>query len=147
MNEFEWRLQMRELRQPLVPQRDLWAGIESALDEVGHQDCIPSHRPRTRRAHWVVGVGLAASLLLAVGIGWEVTRTTSTSATRHIASNTPRWQPTDPRLGGAAIELDAARMELLLAIQQSPDSPALQRLLGRTEQQQTQLRKLASQPG
>ena len=47
----------------------------------------------------------------------------------------------------AAIELDAARMELQLAIQQAPHSPALQRLLDRTELQQTQLRQLANQAG
>ena len=38
-------------------------------------------------------------------------------------------------------------MELQLAIRQAPDSPSLQRLLGRTEQQQTQLRQLANQAG
>lgn len=38
-------------------------------------------------------------------------------------------------------------MELQLAIQQAPHSPALQRLLDRTELQQTQLRQLANQAG
>jgi hypothetical protein len=38
-------------------------------------------------------------------------------------------------------------MELQLAIRQAPDSLALQRLLGRTEQQQSQLRQLANQSG
>ncbi|MEO9079456.1 MAG: hypothetical protein ABI268_09100, partial [Rhodanobacter sp.] len=52
------------------------------------------------------------------------------------------WKPSDPRLTGAAIELDAARMELQLAIRQAPDSAALQRLLQRIEQQQTQLRRM-----
>ena len=51
------------------------------------------------------------------------------------------------RGAGAAIELDAARMELQMAIQQSPDSPVLQRLLNRTEHQQTQLHQLAGQAG
>ncbi|NMW26107.1 hypothetical protein HFP05_17570, partial [Rhodanobacter denitrificans] len=67
-----------------------------------------------------------------------------------VASHTKtsgNWKPSDPRLAGAAIELDAAQMELQLAIQQAPDSPSLQRLLGRTEQQQTQLRQLANQAG
>ena len=38
-------------------------------------------------------------------------------------------------------------MELKLALQQSPDSAALQRLLNRTEMQQNQLRQFANQAG
>ena len=57
------------------------------------------------------------------------------------------WSPSDPRLSGAAIELDAARLELQQAMQQSPHSPSLQRLLARTEQQQTQLRRLVHEAG
>ena len=33
MNEFEWRQQMRGLRQQLTPQRDLWDAIDAALDD------------------------------------------------------------------------------------------------------------------
>lgn len=147
MNEFEWRLQMRGLRQPLAPQQDLWAGIESALDGAGRHDMVHARPHRAHRQRWLIGAGLAASLLLAAGIGWHVAHAPPASAASSIATNAPSWKPADPRLSGAAIELDAARMELQLAIQQAPNSAALQRLLGRTEQQQNQLRQLASQPG
>ncbi|MEO5831715.1 MAG: hypothetical protein ABIQ36_14210 [Rhodanobacter sp.] len=147
MNEFEWRLQMRGLRQPLAPQQDLWAGIESALDEAGRHATVHDRPRRAHRQRWLIGAGVAASLLLAAGIGWHVARTPAARAASSIATNAPRWKPADPRLSGAAIELDAARMELQLAIQQAPNSAALHRLLGRTEQQQNQLRQLASQPG
>jgi hypothetical protein len=150
MNEFEWRRQMRDLRQPLTPQRDLWASIDVALDDAERTGPVaastrPSKsRPEPRR-RWLVAASLAASLLLAGGIGWHLRQAPVATP---VASSEPAaasWKPTDPRLAGAAVELDAARMELQLAIRQAPDSPALQRLLDRTELQQTQLRQRAHQ--
>ena len=149
MNEFEWRRQMRELRQPLPPQRDLWMSIDAALDDaeasrvpmVTAQPLPAKNSPR----RWLLGAGLAASLLLATGIAWHLNQVRTTAATTTIANAaapSTKWKPSDPRLAGAAIELDAARMELQQAIQQSPDSVGLQRILARTEQQQTQLRQL-----
>jgi hypothetical protein len=151
MNEFEWRRQLRDLRQPLAPQRDLWASIDAALEDAErtHPPVVAALRePRTaHHRRWLVAASFAASLLLAGGIGWRVLQTPTA---RPVASHTKvsgNWKPSDPRLAGAAIELDAAQMELRLAIKQSPDSPSLQRLLGRAEQQQMQLRHLASQAG
>lgn len=155
MTEFEWRRQLRELRQPLVPQRDLWVSIDAALDGVQRSDATHathltgvSGHPSTRHARRLLAAGLAAAVLLACGIGWQTWQHAANPAT--VASNThapAAWKPADPRLAGAAIELDAARMELQLAIRQAPDSAALQRLLDHTEQQQTQLRQLARQAG
>jgi hypothetical protein len=124
MNEFEWRRQLRELRQPLAPQRDLWASIEASLDDAERVDAP------------------ILQVLLAAGLGRHLLQPPTTPA---VASNARSgWKPADPRLVGAAIELDAARMELQLALQQAPDSATLQRLLSRTERQQTQLRRLAN---
>lgn len=134
MNEFEWRRQMRALRQPLAPNRDLWPAIQASLDGTPVEQA-----PTPRRQRWLLGAGLAASLALACGAGWLLLAPGG-NADR---ATTSTWKPADPRLSGAAIELDAARMELELAIRQAPDSAALQRLLRRTEQQQTQLRHLA----
>lgn len=151
MNEFEWRRQMRDLRQPLAPQRDLWASIDAALDDAERMP-VPANpalhglRP-THRRRWLVAAGLAASLLLAAGIGWHALQAPTAVPIASHATAPTSWKPSDPRLAGAAIELDAARMELQLAIRQAPDSPALQRLLSRTEQQQAQLRQLATQAG
>ncbi|MGH8160298.1 MAG: hypothetical protein ACREPQ_19470 [Rhodanobacter sp.] len=146
MNEFEWHRQLRDLRQPLAPQRDLWPAIEATLDDVDAARSLatPVH-PRARRMRWLVAASLAASVLLAGGIGWHLHH--AATATPLASTATTPWKPTDPRLAGAAIELDAARMELQSAIQQAPDSPALQRLLSRTEHQQMQLRQLAGQAG
>jgi hypothetical protein len=151
MNEFEWRRQMRDLRQPLTPQRDLWASIDAALEDAERTQASANpalREPRlTHRRRWLVAASVAASLLLAGGIGWRVLQTPTATPVAGNTKASGNWKPSDPRLAGAAIELDAAQMELQLAIQQAPDSPSLQRLLGRTEQQQTQLRQLANQAG
>jgi hypothetical protein len=79
--------------------------------------------------------------LLALGLGLQQSRQPIQAPV--AAARVPSaWKPDDPRLAGAAVELDAARMELRQAIEQSPDSAALQRLLLRTEQQQSRLRQL-----
>lgn len=148
MNEFEWRRQLRDLRQPLAPRRDLWTSIDALLEDAERtQEPVPPHSHEPRRRRLFAAVGLAASLLLAAGIGWRAWQhPTAAPATERLQAGA-HWKPADPRFAGAAIELDAARMELQLALQQAPDSPALQRLLGRTEQQQTQLRQLGRQAG
>ncbi|OOG66287.1 hypothetical protein B0E46_02080 [Rhodanobacter sp. B04] len=147
MNEFEWRRQLRDLHQPLTPQRDLWVAIDAALDatDAARATAIPEQRP-ARPLRWLLASGLAASLLLAGALGWHALRHAPAAAALASTATTP-WKPADPRLAGAAIELDAAHMELQLAIQQAPDSPALQRLLDRTEHQQMQLRQLAGHAG
>ena len=152
MNEFEWRRQLRDLRQPLTPQRDLWASISTAMENTSGNDITApvanaahSQVQTAHAARWWLAGGLAASLLLAGGIGWQFAQPV---ADTHVASTTSAsWAPADPRLRGAAIELGAARMELDQALTQSPHSPALHRLLTRTEHQQTQLRELTHEAG
>ncbi|MDE2156223.1 MAG: hypothetical protein KGJ32_10075 [Xanthomonadaceae bacterium] len=153
MNEFEWRRQLRNLRQPLRPQRDLWTSIEAALADAAPgsprspDPSLPRLRPPHRR-RWLLAAGLAASVLLVAGIGWHLPHPPAGLPLRVSASPAmPAWKPADPRLAGAAIELDAARMELQQAIRQAPGSAALQRLLARTERQQAQLRRSAEPAG
>ena len=124
---------------PAAPNRDLWPAIDAALDGAA-QAVTPVQALPSRQRHWLLGAGLAASLLVAGGLGWRLLQAPPGNANTPAISN---WKPADPRFAGAAIELDAARMELELAIRQAPDSAGLQRLLRRTEQQQAQLRHLA----
>ena len=140
MNEFEWRRQLRELRTPVAPRSDLWARIDATLE--------PAAPARTSsRPGWLLAASFAGLSLLAVGLSLrqgqllDQPRTTATAATQ------APWKPDDPRLAGAAIELDAARIELRQALEQAPNSPALQRLLSRTRQQQSRLRQLDQQAG
>ena len=76
MTEFEWLRQMRELRQPLAPQRDLWGAIDAALDDVGRSGgpVDPVQRPprATPRRHWLLAVSLAALVVVVCGIAWHL---------------------------------------------------------------------------
>lgn len=144
MNDFEWRRQLRELRQPHAPRRDLWADIEHSLDRAAPA-ATPAMRPSTpARTTWLFAAALAAVTVLAVGLAHVATGVTPGSA--DLASVSV-WKPDDPRLAGAAIELTAAQYELRQAMQQSPNSAALQRLLDRTQQQESRLRQLGRDAG
>jgi hypothetical protein len=138
MNELEYLRQMRSLNRPVAPRRDLWTGIEARLDEAP-----AAATPRRRRAQpWLMAAAIAGVAVLGGGIGLHLVAPTGSD---NLASS--HWKPTDPRLSGAAVELDAARMELTQAMQDSPDSAALQRLLLKTERQRDRLRNLEKQAG
>jgi hypothetical protein len=148
MNEFEWLRQMRDLNQPVAPQNELWARIDAAIDNAAPAVAETTPTPIRRGRHlqaWALAASVAAVIVIAGGIVWRTHTATpdvpTSAQTSKPAIANPSWKPDDPRFAGAAVEFDAARMELQQAIQQSPDSPALQRLLQRTEQQQTQLRE------
>jgi hypothetical protein len=143
MNEFEWHRQMRALRQPVAPRRDLWADIEARLDAGG--PAVEATPRASRRQGWLLAASFAGLSLLAVTLNHQL-RVAEAPATLE-ARAVDTWKPSDPRLAGAAVELDAARMELRQAMQQAPHSPALQRLLDRTEKRQSQLRQLEQQAG
>ncbi|MFC4764079.1 hypothetical protein [Dyella koreensis] len=145
MNELEWHRQMRALREPVSPRRDMWPDIEAALDaNAGAR--IPPARVSRRQA-WLLAAGFAGLSLLAGGLNLQLQRTQQAEAPASDIASVAHWKPADPRLAGAAVELDAARMELQQAIQQAPHSPALQRLLDRTEKRQLQLRQMENQAG
>lgn len=139
MNDLKWRRQLRELRQPQAPRRDLWAQIEQAMDVPATTQAPATRRQPLSAAPWWLAASLAAVTVLAVGLMQHVPAGAGSSA--QVAS-APPWKPDDPRLAGAAIELTAAQYELRQALQQAPNSSALQRLLERTEQQQSELRQL-----
>lgn len=140
MNEFEWRRQLRELRAPVAPSHDLWARIDAALE--------PTAPVRTSsRPGWLLAASFAGLSLLAVSLSTRQDQLLDHPQAAATATTQAPWKPDDPRLAGAAIELDAARLELRQALEQAPHSPALQRLLSRTHQQQSRLRQLDQQAG
>ena len=153
MNEFEWLRQMRELNQPVAPRNDLWARIDAALDENTASAEVTAPTPIKRARHrqvWALAASIAAIVVLAGGVVWrmqEVSTGIEPAPTKMADVGSTPWKPNDPRLAGAAVELGAARMELQQAMQQAPDSPALQRLLQRTDAQQARLRELEKQAG
>ncbi|NID04142.1 hypothetical protein HBF26_04545 [Luteibacter jiangsuensis] len=135
MNELDYLRQMRSINRPVVPHRDLWAGIEARLDDAG---AAPRRQYRARP--WLMAAAIAGVAVLGGGLGLHLVAPES-----HTVASAAPWKPSDPRLTGAAVELDAARMELTQAMQDSPDSAALQRLLLRTERQRNRLRNLDKQ--
>jgi hypothetical protein len=141
MNEFQWRRQLRELRAPVAPPRDLWTRIDAALGPVA-----PAAR-RNARPAWMLVASVAGLRLLAVSLSQHQGLLPDHPQITAAATHQAPWRPDDPRLAGAAIELDAARLELRQALEQAPNSPALQRLLSRTRQQQSRLRQLEQQAG
>lgn len=141
MNEFEWRRQLRSLRAPVAPPHDLWARIDGALEPAA---AVPRARPRHA---WLLAASFAGLSLLAVGLSRRQSELLDHPQTAPVVAVQAPWKPDDPRLAGAAIELDAAGLELRQALQQSPHSSALQRLILRTRQQQMRLRQLDQQAG
>lgn len=128
MNEFEYLGQMRALKRDCKPERDLWAGIASQLS-------VDATQARPHPA-W----SIAAAVVLAVTVLFcqhVALQTRSHSGTASV------WKPRDPRLSAAAIDLDAARQELSLALAQNPDGQYLHRLLARTDRQQQRLQQWA----
>lgn len=140
MNEIEWRRQLRELRAPVAPPHDLWARIDVALEPAA--PARASSRPG-----WLLAASFAGLSLLAVSLSLHQRQSLDHAQTTSTAAAQAPWKPGDPRLAGAAIELDAARLELKQALEQAPHSPGLQRLLSRTHQQQSRLRQLDQQAG
>lgn len=133
MNEFEWLRQTRSLASPSTPQRDLWPDIAAHL----------AAAPGRREAHpaW----SIAAAVLLACGglLGLH-------TGLQHGADSAPgarNWQPADPRLVAAAVDLDAAHAEITQALQLDPHGQYLHRLLQRTERQRNHLQTLDQTAG
>lgn len=131
-DELAWRQQLRALQQPEPPPRDLWTLIEARLD--------PPVSARRARTPWRMAAALASAFLLAGSLAAHLQQAGTTPT---VAA----WQATNRGLDGATIEFSAARMELQQALQQSPDSPLLQRLLARTQQQQSALHHLRHEAG
>jgi hypothetical protein len=145
MNEFEWLRQTRALREPVMPSRDLWPEIEATLDPADPA-AQPMRQRGQRRQAWLLAASFAGLSLFAGSIAVHL-RDQPMNAATATTPDVARWHPSDPRLAGAAVQLDAASMELRQAMEQAPDSPALQRLLYRTQKQQSQLRQMEHQAG
>ncbi|AHX12060.1 hypothetical protein CH75_24350 [Dyella jiangningensis] len=147
MNEFEWLRQTRALREPVSPRRDLWHAIDAALDGAASTTPAPRRSTAQRVQGWLLAASFAGLSLFAGSLAVHLRDRPLATAATSAAPDLERWRPSDPRLAGAAVEFDAANMELRQAMEQAPHSPALQRLLYRMQKQQSQLRQLEHQAG
>ena len=143
---FEDRQKLRALARPVEPQRDLWPQIAARIETA----------PRGRRPlpGWLAtAASLAGVAILSAAIGFGIMHSAGAPHTADApaqdaarmastGNGVPSWNPHDPRLRGAAVELHAAQGELQQALAMTPHSASLQRLLDDTRAQQARLRHL-----
>ena len=135
MNEESEVPGLKSLRRAVMPQGDLWPGIQAQLK--------PRRAPRAY-APWA-GMALAASLLLMFVLPLRVP---SGPALGSVAPQARAAQPVmtvaqQTRFVSSQLKLvQGAEAELLYALKQQPQSPALRRLLESTRQRQRDLRRL-----
>lgn len=164
MNEFEWLKQTRALDRPVEPRRNLWPGIAARIEATA----IPSPARPSRLLPWAMAAALAALSVLAGVLAWrqqalptmqagrQAILATATTTPPHENRATPPfgsratsvpWKPRDPRLAGAAIELDIARRQLVRAIHAAPRDTYLQHMLAHTDRQLDRLQQLDRRAG
>lgn len=155
MNDFELRRELREMRVPHEPRRDLWAQIAGRLDGA---PALP--KPIARRPWWPLAV--AAGVALAVTAGLFSLTMQDRDDNQQAGISSLRDGPSvkeqierareladsgDPRLAGAEVVIDAASDELEQALQQHPDAVFLVGLINRTHAQRRKLARLGLNAG
>ena len=87
MGDAEMRMALRGLRRDIEPGSDLWPGIAARLQSHPQQS---AQVPRTLRPGWLWPLAMAASLLLAVGLAWQIKPLTpATDVVPGIAQTSP----------------------------------------------------------
>jgi hypothetical protein len=128
------RAALRQLRRDAPPQRDLWPGIERQITVASR---ATSTQPRFAVRNRLVPWALAASVLLALGVAWQMQRPQPRSgearlithearamtreyqgALRVIASSAPASVQADPALR----ELDRSAALIRGALAKDPDA-------------------------
>jgi hypothetical protein len=154
-NDDTLRWQLKNLRRDIEPQGDLWPGIAARLASAP-QNTAESPRPRT---HWFAPWALVASVLLTVGVVWQMLpetqpsppagnaliRQQAVSMTLDYENALARLQQaqTHPELDSAFGELDRGAAQILSAIDRDPDARFLIEQLRRTYARRLQLTQRA----
>ena len=149
------RWQLRGLRRDLQPQADLWPGIAARIAAAPRQ-AAANGEPRARR---FVPWAMAASLLLAVGVVWQMMpaaqqqapagnpmiRQQAVSMALDYERAFARLQQADthPEMHSAFGELDRSAAQILSAIDDDPDATFLLEQLRRTYARRLQLTQRA----
>ncbi len=144
--DLQWRTELRKLGGDVAPTSDLWPQIAARI----------AVRPATQR--WRMGLGLAATLIVACGVAALAWRTQSRVAEPIAAAAPSRaaagiaadsaplaWaMPANSVLATAARDLDAANVQLQRAIERNPRAVFLVGLLNRTNDQRMRLLRQAA---
>jgi hypothetical protein len=154
MSEFELRRQLQSWRTEVEPERDLWPVVAAR---------IGAARPvAASRGRWAWPEGLAAGIVVALGVGLFGLRPAATDTMRPIGAATliersyagalaeaGAWAPArgSGPMRRAQAELDGAQAGLEAALAADPDSPALLALLQRTHEQRLRVARLSARTG
>ena len=138
MTESDLRWQLRHLPREIEPTRDLWPGIVARIGQP------PARAPR----RWLIGLAMAASLLLAAGLTWraQAPQAPSTDADAVIVKAQARaisdeyraalrqyqGAPISPEYGASLQSLDQSLVEIHRAIVADPGSVFLLEQLQKT---------------
>jgi hypothetical protein len=141
MTETDLRWRMRQLPRDVEPSRDLWAGIAARIDS-------PAPR-RAPRGVWT-SLAVAASVLLALGLGWRLQRVDAPDAgadlTGHLVAREAKVMtleyrsalrqfdgaPVPASLAGSLDTLDHSAAQIRHAIAADPKSTYLLQQLRKT---------------
>ncbi len=165
MNEFEWRRQLRTLHTDVEPGPQVWAGILHRI-EAGNAAAPSSFtgtaEARTRAANWP-SLAAAAAVLVAFSIALVATiprpespgvaKSVASEATERLRAATVADQRMEsqlarnPVLAATDAELRELQEQLRRALVSQPQSPRLQRMLMRTQDERRRLLQYQSQLG
>jgi len=112
------RWQLRGLRRDATPQRDLWPGIAGRISAEAERTA-PSHvvAPPARNNKRFAWLAMAASITLAVGIGWQLRPSSPIQSTApSIAQTLPH--PGNPTAALIAREANAMTWEYKAALRE-----------------------------
>lgn len=154
-NDDALRWQLQALRRDIEPQGDLWPGIAARIAATPRQVAMQ----RTPRARRFVPWAMAASLLLAVGMVWQLNsvdpapapqgnpliRQQAVSMTLDYENALARVQQagTAPEMGAAFGDLDRSAAQILGAIDRDPEARFLLEQLRRTYARRLELTRRA----
>ena len=140
MKEIDLRWQLRQLPREMEPARELWPAIEAAI----------GHRRARAPARWMLGLAMAASVLLAAGLFWKESSDSPPVSTEQLEARivsqesraiTHEYQSALQQYDGAPIAaemspsltaLDRSVAQIQSAIAADPDSVFLLEQLRKT---------------
>jgi hypothetical protein len=150
------RLALRGLRRDEPPARDLWPDLAARLAQTPQQVPVAA-----RRRTWVPALGLAASLLLAVGLAWQLRpvaapdeparliQREAQAMTREYSAALYELQRSAPPPAASPVtpalhELDRSAAQIRTALARDPDARFLLERLRKTYAQRLALTQRAS---
>lgn len=154
ISEQEFQEQIDALSHDIKPQRDLWAGIEHAIEhQVQHEDKTKSS---PKRAY--APLAWAASVVIAVLVTWNVNTTNKAPVVAQVSAIDSIQQQYSEQRNSMLVsfgkpdlsklpediqkqfnELQSARNSLLAALENDPNNSDLLNLLKWTQQQELNL--------